>query len=276
MVKLPSIAVSIVSTGESDRILPCLESLAAQDLPCSLTVAVVVNGVADDTEKVTRELFPNARIISRARPFGFAENHNAALESVAWEFGLILNPDVVLENDCLGELLDAMQRHPDAGVVVPLLSYPSGAPQPSARRFPRLGGTLLRRTPLRRLAGDMLARSAHYLPPPTEDRAVDWALGACLFVRNAAWTQIGGFDPAFRPLYVEDVDVAWRMWSAGWEVWQSPSARAMHEHQAATDKNFFDRRTFWHLRGMLRFVRNHPRILVSAKRPAGTAMERRL
>jgi hypothetical protein len=39
----------------------------------------------------------------------------------------------------------------------------------------------------------------------------------------------------------------------------------MHEHQAATDKVFFDRRTLWHLHGMLRFVRKHPRILVSGR-----------
>jgi hypothetical protein len=200
---------------------------------------------------------------------GFAENHNAALATASFDFGLILNPDVVLETDCVGAMVEAMESHSDAGVVVPLLSYPSGAPQPSARRFPRIGGTILRRTPVRRLMGGRLARTSHYLPPPTDDRQVDWALGACLFVRSGAWRETGGFDSGFRPLYVEDVDLAWRMWEAGWSVWQAPSARAMHEHQAATDKAFFDRRTLWHLHGMLRFVRKHPRILVS-----GDARER--
>lgn len=256
------VLVSIVSTGECDRLGPCLRSLADQEFAGRLTIAVVVNGREDGTAEVTKQLFPDAHLLHRATPFGFAENHNAALATACFDFGLVLNPDVVLEQDCVRELLSAMHRHEDAGVVVPLLSYPSGSAQPSARRFPRIGGTILRRTPLRRVVGDRLARSAHYLPPPTRDRTIDWALGACLFVRNAAWQEIGGFDPGFRPLYVEDVDLAWRMWEAGWAVWQTPDARAMHEHQAATDKTFFDRRTLWHLHGMVRFVRKHPRILI--------------
>lgn len=94
---------------------------------------------------------------------------------------------------------------------------------------------------------------------------MDWLLGACLLVRTRTWRGLGGFDPNFRPLYVEDIDLAWRMWEAGWEVWQSPSAEAIHEHQAATDKRFFDRRTLWHARGMLRFVGKHPGILIGSR-----------
>lgn len=257
------VTASIVSTGESGKLRPCLASLAAQDYDGQLAVAVVANGVDDATASVTHEYFPNAHLIQRTSPQGFAENHNAALGAGNFDFGLILNPDVILERDCVSNLVAAMARHRGAGVMVPLLSYPSGAPQPSARRFPRVGGTLLRRTPIRRLLAARVARSAHYLAPPTADRTVDWALGACLFVRRTAWQQLGGFDAGYRPLYVEDVDLAWRMWKEGWEVWQTPAARAMHEHQAATDRVFFDRRTLWHLHGMLRFVRKHPRILVS-------------
>lgn len=257
------VSASIVSTGEGDRIRACLESLVAQRFDGQLTVVVVVNGVDDNTTQVTREIIPAARILRREKPLGFAENHNDALAMTSFDFGLVLNPDVVLEPDCIAAMIAAMRRHRNAGVIVPLLSFPSGAPQPSARRFPRLGGTIIRRTPLRRMVGEnRVTRSAHYLPPPTGDRTIDWALGACLFARSKAWNELGGFDPGYRPLYIEDVDLAWRMWKAGWAVWQTPAARAMHEHQAATDKIFFDRRTLWHMHGMLRFVRKHPRILM--------------
>lgn len=263
-----SVTASIISTGEADKLRGCLTSLAAQDFAGVLNVVVVVNGVADGSEAIAHELAPGACVIVNETKRGFAENHNAAVAAVPADFALILNPDVELAPSCVRELVAAMGRHPRAGLIGPLLRFPSGEPQPSARRFPRLAGTIVRRTPLRRLAGDRLRRSAHFLPAPTDDRQVDWLLGACLFARAAAWRRIRGFDPDFRPLYVEDIDVAWRTWHAGWEVWQAPAAQAVHEHQAATDKVFFDRRTAWHLRGMLRFVRKHPRILVNAERPA--------
>lgn len=263
----PSVTVSIVSTNEADKVRRCLASIAAQEFDGNIHVVITENGVRDGTAELARAFGDGASVIVNADKRGFSANHNAALASHAADFGLVLNPDVELGSNCIGELAAAMRRHPAAGIVGPLLRYPSGAPQPSARRFPRLMGTLVRRTPLRRIARNRWS-SAHLLPPPSEDRAVDWLLGACLFARAAAWRRIGGFDPGYRPLYVEDIDVAWRMWHAGWEVWQTPHAVAIHEHQAATDNVFLDRRTLWHARGMLRFVRKHPRILVSGRRPA--------
>lgn len=266
-----TVTASIVSTGERDKVRECVASLARQDFAGTLNVVLVSNGVADGSDTVVRERFPTATVLTNLTKRGFAENHNAAIAAVPADFALVLNPDVTLAATCIRDLVDAMRRHPRAGLVGPLLRFPSGETQPSARRFPRLAGTLLRRTPLRRLVADRVLRSAHYLAPPTQDREVDWLLGACLFARAAAWRRVGGFDPGYRPLYVEDIDLAWRMWHAGWQVWQAPDAVAFHEHQAATDKVFLDRRTAWHLRGMLRFVRKHPRILVNATRPGPVA-----
>ncbi|MGI8548803.1 MAG: glycosyltransferase family 2 protein [Gemmatimonadaceae bacterium] len=264
---MTSVAVSVISTGEMQKLRPCLESLARQNFDGHLRVVVVCNGDVDGSDAVARDLIPDVTTIVNAERRGFAENHNAALAAIPADFGLTLNPDVILSTNCVRELVRAMHQHPAAGMIGPLLRYPGGAPQPSARQFPRPLGTLLRRTPLRRAFADRIRQSPHYLAPPTASRRVDWLLGACVMVRAAAWKDVAGFDPEFRPLYVEDVDLAWRMWSSGWEVWQAPAAEAYHEHQAATDKVFFDRRTLWHARGMLRFVRKHPGILLSGARP---------
>lgn len=264
---MTTVSVSIISTGEMTKLASCLRSIADQQFDGTLDVVVVCNGLPDDTAEI-RRISPGATVIANRTRKGFAENHNAALASSKADFVLVLNPDVELQPTCIRDLIEAMKLHERAGMIGPLLRYPDGSAQPSARRFPRLVGTLVRRTPLRSLIGARLRYSRHYLPDPTVDRPVDWLLGACLLARMAAWRGVGGFDPGFRPLYIEDIDLAWRMWSAGWEVWQTPGAEAIHEHQAATDKVFFDRRTLWHTRGMLRFVRKHPRILVSGN-PTG-------
>jgi GT2 family glycosyltransferase len=69
--------------------------------------------------------------------------------------------------------------------------------------------------------------------------------------------ELGGFDEGFF-LYGEDIDLCYRACQAGWERWYIPAAVVEHEHQAVTDHRFLTRRTIWHWRGILRFVRKHP------------------
>ena len=120
-----------------------------------------------------------------------------------------------------------------------------------------MSGTIVRRTPLRRWLGG--TQRAHYGldEQPTEPVQADWLLGAFLFLRREMLDELGGFDEGYR-LYGEDIDLAYRASKAGWERWYVPVAKAVHSHQAVTDRRHLTRRTLWHWRGILRFVRKHP------------------
>jgi GT2 family glycosyltransferase len=115
----------------------------------------------------------------------------------------------------------------------------------------------VRRTPLRRLLGG--TQRAHYglEAQPAEPVQADWLLGAFLFLRREMIDELGGFDEGYR-LYGEDIDLAYRAFRAGWERWYVPAAKVVHTHQAVTDRKLLTRRTLWHWRGILRFVRKHP------------------
>jgi hypothetical protein len=129
-----------------------------------------------------------------------------------------------------------------------------------------VGGTLLRRTPLRRFADPYKVQRRHYHlgEQPTEPVAADWMLGGFLVLRRSMLDELGGFDEGFF-LYGEDIDLCYRAARAGWERWYVPEAVVEHEHQAVTDRRFLTRRTLWHWRGILRFVRKHPETLISAR-----------
>jgi GT2 family glycosyltransferase len=146
------------------------------------------------------------------------------------------------------------QAHPRTGIVGPALEYPDGSPQPSRRRFPTVGGTLIRRTPLRAFLQE---KRHHYDDRPSEPIEADWMLGAFLLLRRVMLDELGGFDEGFR-LYGEDIDLAYRAARTGWERWYVPAARVVHEHAAVSDRRFLTRHTLWHWRGILRFVRKHP------------------
>jgi N-acetylglucosaminyl-diphospho-decaprenol L-rhamnosyltransferase len=189
-------------------------------------------------------------------PLGFAANVNLGLSRTSGEAVLIANPDAVPEPGAVGILRDFMAAHPRCGIAGPRMTFPDGSPQPSRRRFPTVGGTIVRRTPLRKVLSQ-----EHHLhldePAPHEPVEADWMLGGFLLLRREMLDELGGFDAGFR-LYGEDIDLAYRAMLAGWERWYVPAAVVRHEHKAVTDRRFLTRRTLWHWRGILRFVRKHP------------------
>jgi N-acetylglucosaminyl-diphospho-decaprenol L-rhamnosyltransferase len=227
----------------------------------SVAAVVVVHEEGPELERCLAALEPQVEQlvvirnrVDNERPLGFAENANRGIAQTTGAFVVVANPDTEAAPDAVEILKRFADAHPRAGIVAPALVYPNGRPQPSRRRFPTVTGTLVRRTPLRR----WFDAERHFeRDQPTEPVQADWMLGAFLLLRRELYQELGGFDEGFR-LYGEDIDLAYRAAKAGWERWYVPAARVVHAHAAVTDKTFLTRRTLWHWRGILRFVRKHP------------------
>ena len=203
-----------------------------------------------------------ATLIRNEQPLGYAANANKGIAATSAPFVVVANPDTEAAPDAVETLQAFAERHPRLGVAGPELRRPDGELNPSRRRFPTVSGTIVRRTPLRRLFRG--TQRAHYGldEQPTEPVEAEWLLGAFLFLRREMVDELGGFDEDFR-LYGEDIDLAYRAAKAGWERWYVPGAKVVHTHQAVTDRRLLTRRTLWHWRGILRFVRKHPERLRS-------------
>jgi GT2 family glycosyltransferase len=239
----------VVSHGHAAELLRSLPALAPQvdELVVVSNLPGSVGGVPEGT-----------RVLENERPLPFAANVNLGVAATSGEYVLLSNPDAYPEEGAVAELARFADAHPRAGLVGPLVLWPDGTWQPSLRAFPTVLGTLWRRTPLRLLRRPYEHQVSHYGTRPDGPVQGDWLLGgACLLMRRAMLDEIGGWDGGFRH-YVEDIDVAYRAAQAGWERWLVPSAVARHDYAAVIDKRFLSRHTWWHLRGMLRFLRKHP------------------
>ncbi len=197
-------------------------------------------------------------------PRSFSQNQNALIAATRSRYVLVLNPDTEILPGAIGRLVAHADAHPRCGIAGPRLLEEDGSVQRSRRRFPTVGGTLVRRTPLRLLLGDVeAAQPQHYLGDvPPEAVQCDWMLGACLLLRREMLTEIGAFDERF-PMYGEDIELQYRAMRAGWERWYVPDAIVRHDYQRVIDRRFGDRRTLWHLQGMARFARKHPEALLN-------------
>ena len=247
-------AAVVVTHGHAEKLEACLDSLRPQ-----VDELVVVANLPGTTPPLPA----GAQLVERDRPHGFAANANAGVARTSAPAVLVANPDTIAAPDAVALLAGFLEEHPRCGIVGPELRYPDGRWQPSRRRFPTVTGTLVRRTPLRLVFPPATRQRSHYLldERPAEPVQADWMLGAFLLYRRAMLDELGGFDERFR-LYGEDIDLCYRAAKAGWERWYVPAAKVVHDYPAVIDERLLTRRTLWHWRGMLRFVRKHPERLL--------------
>ena len=145
-----------------------------------------------------------------------------------------------------------MAERPRAGAIGPLIRFPDGRLQLSARAFPSIGQAIghavfgLWRPDNRWTRAYRLTDWDH-----ASEREVDWVSGGCLAVRRSAFDQVGGFDPAYF-MFVEDVDLCARLGAAGWKVVFTPIAEVVHSVGGAVSRRRF-RMVVEHARSLDRF-----------------------
>lgn len=250
-----NVSAVVVSHGHARELERSLPALVPQ-VDEVLVIANVPGSVGAVPEGV--------RVLENPAPQSLAANVNLGIVSTSGEYVLNANPDTLAAEACIGTLVSFADATPRCGIAGPQVRWPDGTWQPSRRRFPTVRGTIVRRTPLRRLRPPYATQRGHYGldEQVTEPVQADWLLGAFLLMRRAMLTEIGGWDAGFRH-YCEDIDLGYRAMQAGWERWYVPEAIVTHDYAAVIDKRFLSRHTLWHARGMARFVRKHPERLLA-------------
>jgi len=252
------VSAVVISHGHAEELVRSLPALAPQVDELLL--------IANVPGSVPPVLPDGVRVLENERPLSFAANANLGAAQTAHELVLIANPDAVPEPEAVATLRALLEAKPRAGVAGPQMLYGDGSWQPSRRRFPTVGATLVRRTPLRLLFRPLRWQRRHYLldDRPEQPVQADTMLGAFLLLRRSMLDEIGGWDAGYR-MYCEDIDLNYRAARAGWERWYVPSAVVRHEYAAVIDKRFLTRHTLWHARAMLRFLRKHPERLLALR-----------
>jgi N-acetylglucosaminyl-diphospho-decaprenol L-rhamnosyltransferase len=251
-VKVSAVVVSHGHTAELAASVPAL-------LPQVDEVVVIAN-----TPGSAAGVPEGMRVLENPRPLPLAANVNLGIAATTGEYVLNVNPDAIAEPEAVAVLVGFADERPRCGIAGPRMRWPDGTWQPSRRRFPTVRGTLVRRTPLRRLRPPYEMQRDHYEldERPEEPVQSDWMLGAFLLMRRTMLDEIDGWDAGFRH-YCEDIDLCYRAAQAGWERWFVPGAVVTHAYAAVIDERFLSRHTLWHARGMARFVRKHPERLLA-------------
>jgi N-acetylglucosaminyl-diphospho-decaprenol L-rhamnosyltransferase len=238
----PPVAVAVVSWNTRELLGECLRSLAREERLGRAEVWVVDNGSSDGSPELVRREFPWATLVEPGENLGFGRAVNLVAERTNSPWIAPSNSDVVLAPGALEALL-AAGKDPRVGAAAPQLILSTGRPQHSVYHFPTVSFTLLFNLGLQRLSrrwGERMCLEGFW--DADRPREVDWAIGAFLIMRRAAFEAVGGFDPA-QWMFAEDLDLGWRLHDEGWLTRYEPRAVVHHEAAAATGRAFADDRT---------------------------------
>ena len=140
-IDIARVSVVILNYRTPEMVVDCLESLSTEVDITSDRVIVVDNQSPDDsvaviTDAVRRRGWGRwCRVVVSPSNDGFSAGNNFGIESQKSQYYWLLNSDTLVRPGALQYLLAAGQRHPDAAIVAPRLTWLDGEPQESRFRF---------------------------------------------------------------------------------------------------------------------------------------------
>jgi len=251
---LNEVAAIVINRNTEDYLRECLASLEAQEFSGGISIWVVDNGSRDGSAGMVLSHFPAVNLLWNTRNLGYSRAANQGIEKTYEPYVLVLNSDTVLSTDTVSRVVEFLEKNPRSGVVGPRLLNPDGTLQFSCREFPTVKEAFFHA-----FIGLFKAENTHSARYKKTDwdhldeAEVDWVSGAFMALRREAVETVGGFDEKYF-MYVEDVDLCWRVWRGGWTVNFLPRGDVMH-HVGQSSSGASTRMMFQHHKSMLRFHR---------------------
>lgn len=221
------VSIIILSYNTEVLLRECLQSLYTTLSTMSFEVIVLDNSSSDNSVSMVREQFKKVTLIESEKNLGFAKGVNTAAKRAKGKYLLFLNSDATLLDRNLSEMVQKMEDHQSIAAVGGNLLNRDGITSEAFGRFYNLP-EVFRLLFLRK-------KATH--DSPKAMTPVDWVSGGYMVIRREAFEKVGGFDEGFF-MYIEDMDLCYRLRRAGFDVFYYKNAKARHVGQGSSNRMF--------------------------------------
>jgi len=223
--KDPFVSIIIVNWNGRECLKDCLDSLLSISYK-NKEIIVVDNASIDNSVVFIEENYPKVILIKNNKNLGFAQGNNIGLKKANGDALLLLNPDVIVGETFLDELVKELYKEKSIGAVQPkILMYPAKNKIDSIGSFFLMNGNLYHYG----------REKDHRLSIYNRSMEIFSAKGACVLIKKEVLKITGFFDKEYFA-YFEDTDLSIRIWIAGYRVLYSPKSIVYHVGGAAKDK----------------------------------------
>ena len=197
-------------------------------------VIIADNGSTDGSIGFLDQNYPGVRLIRLPANYGYSEGYNLALDQLngRYEYYVLLNSDIQVTENWDAEMIQWLDEHPEAVAVQPkILSYL----KPGYFDHAGAGGGFLDELGYPYCRGRIFNHTEPDQHQYDDQIAVDWASGACFFIRAVDFHQAGGFDKVFFA-HMEEVDLCLRLARAGKKIFYNGGVAVYHVNGGTLSK----------------------------------------
>lgn len=222
------VSIVIVNFNSANYSIECIRSVKEQT-SVSYEIIVVDNASTDDSVDVIRRNCKGITLIENKKNSGFAKANNQGFDQAQGRYLFMLNPDTIVLEKAIDQLVHFMDGHPDVGICAPKNVDKKGKNQPNCDYFPSILNDVIEYLNLNRKfpnialfnRGRLLNWGYH------EFREVDKVMGCSLIIQSELYRSVGGLDNRFF-LYFEETDLCYQVRKAKYKIMYHPLARIIH------------------------------------------------
>ena len=211
----PLVSIIILNYNAGELLLNCVDSLKKSTYT-NLEILIVDNISSDNSQKKCKEKFPDIKLIQNNENLGYCGGNNVGINEAKGKFIVILNPDTIIEPNCIDELILAYNKFGNALYQPKILSL-------NEKDIIQSTGNMLH------VFGFGFARDKGNKVTNKEEsiEKIGYASGTCLFTSREVFDKIGLLDE-FLFLYHDDLDLGWRAAQIGINSYYVPKSKIFH------------------------------------------------
>ena len=211
----PLVSVIVLNYNAGELLLNCVESIKKSAYK-NLEIIVVDNISTDKSQKICKEKYPDIKLIQNDENFGYCEGNNIGIRKAKGDFIMILNPDTIVEPNCIRELIFAHKKLGEGLYQPKILSL-------NKKQVLQSTGNMIH------VFGFGFAKDKGRKDEEVDEeiKKIGYASGTCLFTSRSIFEKVGLLD-AFLFLYHDDLDFGWRASQIGINSYYIPKSKIYH------------------------------------------------
>jgi len=209
------VSVIVLNYNAGELLLNCIESIKKSTYK-NLEIIVVDNISTDKSQKRCKEKYPDIKLIQNNENFGYCEGNNIGIREAKGDYIIILNPDTIVESNCIEELISAYSKFGEGLYQPKILSL-------NEKQVLQSTGNMLH------IFGFGFAKDKGRKDGEGDEeiKKIGYASGTCLFTSRNVLDKVGLLD-SFLFLYHDDLDLGWRASQIGINSYYVPKSKIYH------------------------------------------------